>query len=87
MTISYVAYFFIDPPAKLIIPTGLRAPELILSQTINETLDIWSFGCLIFELITGRPLFCIPWSGGDEDDEHLLSLHSILGRLPDHIFN
>lgn len=60
---------------------------MILSQTVNKTLDIWSFGCLTFELITGRPLFCVPWSGGNEDDDHLLSLHDILGPLPENIFN
>ncbi|TQN68513.1 Serine/threonine-protein kinase SRPK [Colletotrichum shisoi] len=67
------AFFFTDPPTKPVTPVGLRAPELILTKTVDRTLDIWSFGCLIFELMTGQPLFCIP--GSDfEDDEHLLSL-------------
>jgi non-specific serine/threonine protein kinase len=50
------------------------------------SLDIWSFGCLIFELITGRPLFCVP--GSDyEDDSHILSLVGTLGPLPSDLFN
>ncbi|KAI0476934.1 serine protein kinase [Xylaria cf. heliscus] len=82
------AYFFTDPPAKPVTPAGLRAPELILTGAINNTLDVWSFGCLIFELITGQPLFCVPWYGSEvqEDDHHLLSLTTSLGPLPDELY-
>ena len=70
---------------KPVTPLGLRAPELILTGTVHSTLDIWSFGCLVFELITGQPLFCVP--GPDfEDDDHLLSLTARLGALPDELF-
>ncbi|KAK0651099.1 serine protein kinase [Cercophora newfieldiana] len=79
------AYFVSDPPQKPVTPVGLRAPELVLGGTVNKTLDIWSFGCLVFELITGQPLFCVPWSDF-EDDDHLLTLHARLGALPDHLF-
>ncbi|KGO78238.1 hypothetical protein PITC_036060 [Penicillium italicum] len=79
------AYFFTDPPTKPVTPLGLRAPELILNGAVNNTIDIWSFGCLIFELITGQPLFCIPCSEM-EDDDHLLSLTAQLGTLPDELF-
>ncbi|GJD02340.1 serine/threonine-protein kinase SRPK3 [Colletotrichum higginsianum] len=79
------SFFFTDPPTKPVTPVGLRAPEMILTKTVDRTLDIWSFGCLIFELITGQPLFCIP--GSDfEDDEHLLSLTAVLGALPENLF-
>ncbi|KAJ5976631.1 hypothetical protein N7481_010338 [Penicillium waksmanii] len=79
------AYFLTDPPTKPIIPLGLRAPELILTGAVDNTLDIWSFGCLVFELITGQPLFCIPCSEM-EDDDHLLSLTAQLGALPVELF-
>lgn len=81
----WIAYFFTDPPTKPVTPLGLRAPELILNRAVNNTVDIWSFGCLIFELITGQPLFCIPYSDM-EDDDHLLSLTAQLGALPDELF-
>lgn len=83
--LPWTAYFFTDPPTKPVTPLGLRAPELILNGAVNNTLDIWSFGCLIFELITGQPLFCVPYSGM-EDDDHLLSLHAQLGALPEGLF-
>ncbi|KAN0066972.1 Protein kinase-like domain containing protein, partial [Elaphomyces granulatus] len=74
---------------KPITPRGLRAPELILSDTVDPTIDIWSFGCLIFELITGQPLFCVPGyeTREDEDDVHLLHLSNILGPLPEPLYN
>lgn len=44
-----------------------------------------SFGCLVFKLIAGQPLFCIQGSE-DEDDDHLLSLTTQLTPLPDKLF-
>lgn len=48
-------------------------------------MDVWSFGCPVFELITGQPFFCIPVSEYEGDD-HLLSLTASLGALPDELF-
>ncbi|KAL2024360.1 hypothetical protein VTK56DRAFT_8842 [Thermocarpiscus australiensis] len=79
------AYFFTDPPAKPLTPVGLRPPELVLTGTVNKTLDVWSFGCLVFELITGTPLFCIPGTGF-EDDELLLKFTAAIGPLPDELY-
>ncbi|VEL28317.1 unnamed protein product [Protopolystoma xenopodis] len=31
-----------------------RAPEVILRAGYNQTIDIWSFGCLVVELIKGE---------------------------------
>ncbi|KLO05077.1 kinase-like protein [Schizopora paradoxa] len=38
-------------------PVALRAPETILRGPWNEKVDIWTFGCLVFELVTGAALF------------------------------
>ncbi|KAM0542287.1 hypothetical protein ACHAPJ_012852 [Fusarium lateritium] len=82
------AYFLDNPIKKPVVPMGLRAPELILNGEVDESLDIWSFGCLVFELITGQPLFCVPWSESetDQDDDHLLTLNERLGPLPDELY-
>ena len=53
------AYFFDQPPTKPVTPLGLRSPELVVEGTFSKDQDIWSFGCLIFEYITGRMLFCV----------------------------
>jgi len=43
-----------------------RAPEVLLgSQKYNEGIDIWSLGCIIGELIKGKPIF----PGKDEKDQ------------------
>jgi serine/threonine protein kinase len=34
-----------------------RAPEIILNQTYDEKVDIWSLGCIYYELVTNRILF------------------------------
>lgn len=68
-------------------PVALRAPEIILKRPVDESIDIWSFGCLIYELLTGNRLFSVYLIRDDEvddtDDDHLLELNDILGDLPD----
>lgn len=35
-----------------------RAPEILLgSHTYTKGVDIWAFGCLVGEMIRGKPLF------------------------------
>lgn len=34
-----------------------RSPEVVLGLPYNHAVDMWSFGCIISELITGTPLF------------------------------
>ncbi|ORY71412.1 serine protein kinase [Pseudomassariella vexata] len=82
------AFFFTDPPKKPVTPLGLRPPELILTGEVHRTIDIWSFGCLTFQIVTGQPLICVPWYDSEsyQDDDHLLSLTACLGALPDKLY-
>ncbi|KAI0104624.1 serine protein kinase [Nemania sp. FL0031] len=82
------AFSLEHPLTKPITPSGLRSPEFVLTGAVNNTWDIWSFGCLVFELITGQPFFCVPWFGSeaDTDDNHLLYFNLILGALPDNLY-
>ncbi|KAF5640445.1 CMGC SRPK kinase [Fusarium sp. NRRL 52700] len=84
------AYFFNDPPKRPIVPIGLRAPELILKGELHKSQDIWSFGCILFEMITGRRIFYI-WGPPKHDtslnDEHLLEIVEKLGPLPEELFS
>ena len=34
-----------------------RAPEITLRANYGHPIDIWSVGCIIYELVTGRVLF------------------------------
>ncbi|KAK3991129.1 kinase-like domain-containing protein [Cladorrhinum sp. PSN332] len=64
---------------------SITQPLLILAGTIDNTTYVWSFGCLVFELVTGEPLFTLGRSEW-QDDEHLLDMHTSLGPLPDGLF-
>jgi serine/threonine protein kinase len=70
---------------------GLRAPELVLGLPFDQSIDIWSFGCLVFEFVTGTPLFAVStWSRVPQvqrDDDHLLQMTDVLGELPENLFN
>ncbi|KAI5787314.1 putative serine protein kinase [Geopyxis carbonaria] len=72
------AFRFAAPPAKAVTPLGLRAPELVRHAAFDHRIDVWSFGCLVFELLTGRSLFCVM----SDDDDHLQQLTDTLGPLP-----
>ncbi|TBU05864.1 protein kinase, partial [Hamiltosporidium magnivora] len=54
-----------------------RAPEVILGIPYNSSIDIWSFGCLAYELFTGHPLF----SGKDNVDQ-IGKIVALLGYPP-----
>uniref|UniRef100_A0A8B9TN55 mitogen-activated protein kinase n=1 Tax=Anas platyrhynchos TaxID=8839 RepID=A0A8B9TN55_ANAPL len=52
-----------------------RAPEVILNwMHYTQTVDIWSVGCIMAEMITGRPLF----KGNDHLDQ-LTEIMKIMG--------
>ncbi|XP_028768199.1 serine/threonine-protein kinase prpf4B isoform X1 [Neltuma alba] len=54
-----------------------RAPEIILGLSYDHPLDIWSVGCCLYELYTGKVLF----PGGTNND--MLRLHMELkGAFP-----
>ena len=55
-----------------------RAPELIFGQPFDTSIDIWSLGCIVFEMYAGIPLFKA------KNETELLRLHiNFLGYPPD----
>lgn len=49
--------FVFDKMHSYIQSRSYRAPEIILATPYDTRADIWSFGCLVCELLTGRVLF------------------------------
>lgn len=60
-----------------------RSPEVILGISYNATADIWSFACMLFELLTGDFLF-EPKSGPefDKNQDHLAQMMETVGLMP-----
>ena len=60
-----------------------RSPEVIIGVDYNETADIWSLACMLFELLTGDFMF-EPKSSEvhDKDDDHLAQMFEMLGKFP-----
>lgn len=52
-----------------------RAPDVLLgSRSYNTSIDIWSAGCIMAEMYTGRPLF-----PGTTNDDQLVRIFRIMG--------
>lgn len=66
-----------------------RAPEVLLRIPYDETADIWSCGCMAFELATENYLFnprpeghCSPGRDNVCDALHLSMIEKVLGAIP-----
>ncbi|KAJ5195449.1 uncharacterized protein N7498_008887 [Penicillium cinerascens] len=44
-------------PHRLHTPLPVRAPEVIFQDKLDHHVDLWSMGCMLFELFTGQPPF------------------------------
>lgn len=54
-----------------------RSPEVILGGEYGVPIDMWSFGCIMAELHSGRPIF-----PGRDEKEQLLYQMEVLGAPP-----
>ncbi|XP_011159153.2 probable dual specificity protein kinase madd-3 isoform X1 [Solenopsis invicta] len=54
-----------------------RAPEVILELGWSQPCDVWSIGCILFELYLGLTLFQT-----HDNREHLAMMERILGTIP-----
>eukprot|EP00759_Apiculatamorpha_spiralis_P038442 PhF_6_TR37632/c0_g2_i1/m.55978/K08825/DYRK1; dual specificity tyrosine-phosphorylation-regulated kinase 1 len=54
-----------------------RAPEIMLRLPYSTPIDLWSLGCILVELHTGRPLF-----PGKTEEEQLHRITAVLGPIP-----
>lgn len=59
-----------------------RSPEVILGLPLEATSDVWSLGCIIYELLMGEPLFDPSFQtvecGLSTDESHLIQMIEML---------
>lgn len=71
------ATFDYEHHSSIITTRHYRAPEVILGLGWDESCDVWSIGCILFELFKGDALFQT-----HRDVEHLAMMRRILGPFP-----
>lgn len=54
-----------------------RAPEVILGAKYTMSIDMWSYGCILAELLTGYPIFA-----GEDEGDQLALIMEVLGMPP-----
>jgi serine/threonine protein kinase len=59
-----------------------RAPEIVLIKPYDRKIDIWSLGCVVFELFTGSPLF-----PSRNENEQMAMINSTLGVPPQYFLD
>ena len=65
-----------------------RAPEVILGCPYNEKVDIWSIGCVVYELLTGEILFNPNKRRGfTRNRQHIYDIQYLFGKLPLELIN
>ena len=64
-----------------------RPPENIMNEYYDEKADVWSMGCIIYEIFTGDYLFEVDKNQKtiEKDREHLHQMFEILGKMPRHM--
>ncbi|KAJ1343057.1 hypothetical protein BSLG_002083 [Batrachochytrium salamandrivorans] len=60
-----------------------RSPEVIIGASYDTSADMWSLGCIVFELLTGDYMFD-PQAGSryTKDDDHAAQIVELLGNFP-----
>jgi len=74
------AYLHHDQRCSYVQSRAYRAPEVVLGLPYSPKVDMWSLGCILMELFSGKLLF------DNKSVQSLLASHiALCGRFPDHM--
>ena len=73
---------------KLVQTRYYRSPEIILGLPYSEKIDVWSIGCSLYELYTGKILFN-PRNSDlyKTDHHHLFIISKVCGKIPNNMIS
>lgn len=69
-------YSYQGPNSPRVVTSWYRAPELILAREYDFSIDIWSLGCIFFEMVAKRPFI------SDVRDNNRELMRKIKSSLP-----
>ena len=72
--------FLGDSLSSYVQSRSYRAPEVVLGLQYDQRVDIWSLGCILFELLTGKVLFV-----NDSIQSLIVRILAILGPFPERL--
>jgi len=65
-----------------------RSPEVIMRYPYNEKADVWSIGCITYELLTGKVLFSPQKTKNfSRDRHHIYDIQMKLGPIPSDVLD
>ncbi|KAG1671136.1 hypothetical protein FOA52_005388 [Chlamydomonas sp. UWO 241] len=64
---------------QYVVTRWYRPPEILVGAPYGSSVDVWAIGCLLCEMITGRPLF----PGQDTVDQLFLTMRTLGPLSPD----
>eukprot|EP00756_Hemistasia_phaeocysticola_P016082 Hpha_TRINITY_DN15456_c0_g1::TRINITY_DN15456_c0_g1_i1::g.176232::m.176232/K08823/CLK; CDC-like kinase len=70
----------LDHKSSVVSTRPYRAPEVLLRSCWGQAIDVWSTGCILAELHTGKMLLRTGVGGGDR--EQLAMMEQLLGPMP-----
>jgi serine/threonine protein kinase len=71
-----------EPQTPRMVTIWYRAPEIAMSKDYDAKVDIWSLGCVFYEMIVRSPLLRTRSYPGEPEKENLENLEVILRNLP-----
>lgn len=64
-------------PTPYLVSRFYRAPEIVLGLAYDKSVDMWSVGCCLYEMFTGKVMF-----PGSTNNEMLKLFMELKGKIP-----